>query len=527
MRCKKYFLTLLLFFVAVSSLCAVSVELSYDYEYEGRLREPDSRKRRDDDLIGVIIKTNVADAEVYINGKLFGKAPVATVDLSSTYYNLEIRKSGYDTIRCKIYPKRYYTFTYNFVLVRTCGYINVTNAPAGSTISIDGISHSSFPVEVDPGSHTVKVRKFGYQDFSSQVYVENHKTASVSASLKTAPFAISNFKVSKKVINPDYNSGIGKVNFSFYVTNTGSAILSVNDRYGNEVWTHQYTGFSTWEQSITWNGRGQDGERLPDGQYTVNLFSYDYEFSERIKIDRSMIYPLSVPTVFGSGIGTLPCAFTNGMNYVKLYTSFGPMISVTDDKMSLYSVPVNGGILVDFADYFELGGSFGIGVAADKDVTGGSYPINGGASFKGSGSIALSSDLSFNFAGLVHYNYYSANNYIPQNVDLGNGFGFGAAVGMETNMLYLGLSADYSLGRASANVFKCGSVVSVLPSRNLRASLWAALHNASVVEAGAEFITMPAASAFCFDAKAWIMTDLDSKGKNLVINAQIGLSYLF
>ena len=232
MNSKKLFLILSLFLVAVCSLSAASVYAEFEYS---SLREPDTTKRRDDELVGVIIKTNIEDAEVFINGEYFGKTPVATVDLDPTYYNLEIRKSGYDTIRCKIYPRRRYTYTYNFTLIKTCGYINVKGAPAGSTIYVDGVSNNSFPLEVAPGSHTVQVRKFGYNDYSETFYVENHKTVNASISLKPAPFTIQDFKISKNVINPDYNSGIGRVNFSFYVTNTGTAILSVNDRYGNQL----------------------------------------------------------------------------------------------------------------------------------------------------------------------------------------------------------------------------------------------------------------------------------------------------
>ena len=539
MSFKKLFLALALFFAAVCSLSAVSVDLNLNYD--GGLREPDSHKRRDDDLVGLIIKTNVEDAEVYINGKLFGTTPIATVDLSPTYYNLEIRKAGYDTISCKISLRRNYTYTYDFVMIRTCGYLNLTNIPSGSSVYVDGIGQSSFPIETDPGTHSVKVRKFGYEDYSAQVRVENHKTTNHQVSLKVSPFEIRDFKVSKSVINPDYNSGIGRANFSFYVTNDGSAILAVTDRYGNTVWSHEYNSFSTWEQSITWSGQGSGGERLPDGQYTVILYSYDYESSQRIKIDRSMIYPLSVPTASGSGLGNLPCALATGMNYVKLYTTFGPLLSVTDEKMSLYSVPVTAGILVDFADYFEIGASYGVFAAADKAVTQNKSPMKGGVSFKGTGSFDLTSELSLNIAGLMHYNYCSVYDFIPPDVDFGNGFGLGAALGLETSGAYFGLSADYSFGRtmntrgslrlsegeAAANNLKYGIVASLQPTRNLRASAWAAMHNSKKLEAGAEFITMPAASAFCFDAKAWVMTDLDSKGKNLLINAQIGLSYLF
>ena len=299
MKTKKIISTVFIFFVVMCSVFG---------------RDPDYKKRRDDELAGVIIKTNVDGAEVYINGKHVGETPFATAELTQTYYNLEIRKSGYDTISCSIYPRRRYTYTYEFEMQKTCGYINVKNAPSGSVVYVDGSSHSSFPIEVTPGNHTVKVRKFGYEDYSERVYVENHKSVTVNVILTVAPFRIYNFSVSKKQINPDYSSGIGKVNFSFEVSNDGSAILSVRDRYDNELWVKEYASFSTWEHSVTWNGTDSDGNPLPDGQYTVNLYSFDYDESIPISINRSLVYPLSSFTTSGSGIGSVPCAYGDGVN---------------------------------------------------------------------------------------------------------------------------------------------------------------------------------------------------------------------
>ena len=51
--------------------------------------------------------------------------------------------------------------------------------------------------------------------------------------------------------------------------------------------------------------------------------------------------------------------------------------------------------------------------------------------------------------------------------------------------------------------------------------------NNKVLEGGVEFITMPGSGAFCFDAKASVITDLSSENKNMFINAKFGLSYLF
>ena len=514
MNVKRFFSVLLVFAVAVCYLSALSIEI--DLGYDGsNVREPDTKKHRDDDYAGVIIKTNVEDAIILIDGEAVGKAPYATVELSAKYYNLEIRKSGYDTIKCRIHPKRYYTYTYNFVMVKTCGYISVKGAPEGAAIYVNGSRYSYFPLEVDPGNYTVKVRKFGYDDFVKDVYVANHKTAAVDVSMKVSPFTVSRFKVSKTVINPNYNSSIGKTEFSFYVTNTGSAILTVSDRYGNVVWDHRYSSFSTWEQSINWNGTGSGGERLPDGTYTVTLSSYDSEYSEKIRIDRSLSYPLQAFTPNGSGIGTMPFAFASQVNYTKLFADVGPSLIASDNKIKFNAIPATVGIVIDFARHFELAGSFGsnIGVASVKETS-----IKGGVSFKGTGSARIASGLSLNFAGFGSYNYDLLNQ---------SGFGLGLSMGLETSGLYLGATGEYTFGiHEKEDVLKYGAALSVMPSRNLRFSGWGAIINNTSFEAGVELISLPANGSLSFDAKAWMETGIKTQ-ENVVINGKFGLSYLF
>ena len=107
-------------------VCAMSA-YSGDNDFS-KLRNPDLTKRREDDCLGVIIQANV-EAEVYINGQYFGKTPVTTLDLGPGYYNLELRKSGYDTIKCRIYPRNRYTSIYEFEMEKVKGFINVKNAP--------------------------------------------------------------------------------------------------------------------------------------------------------------------------------------------------------------------------------------------------------------------------------------------------------------------------------------------------------------------------------------------------------------
>ncbi len=531
MKIRKLITTVLMFFFVV---CAVSA-YSSDND-SGALRNPDSTKRREDDLCGVIIRANV-EAEVYINGKLFGKTPIATLDLGPSYFNLEIKKDGYDTIRCKIYPRKRYTYAYEFELKKCIGYINVKNAPSDSMIYVDSSRVYTFPLEVSPGSHTVKVRKFGYEDFSEYVHVENHETSNVNVRLQTAPFRISSFRVSRNSINPDYTSGIGKVNLSFEVTNDGSAVISVTDRYGNEVWGHNFNSFNTWSQSVTWDGTGTYGDRLPDGQYVVKLSGQGFDESRRITIDRTMIYPLSGFTPSGSGIGSLPCAFGDGVNYTKLFVDFGGIFAVDGDHFASQCFPVTAGLIIDFGKYNEIAGSIGSCIT-DK---GQENPINASVSYKRNFTINLDSKVKLNFAGLVDYNFCSEYYFGALGLNMGTGLGVGLCAGLETKALYFGVTGEYSFADTkfrptenatgiiydSKDVLKYGVVASVLPWRNLKASAWTACYNNQALEAGADIIAMPGSGAFCCEAKASVITDFSNSNKNMFINARFGLSYLF
>ncbi len=515
-------------------VCAVSAYSSDDDS--GAFRSPDSTKRREDENCGVIIQANV-EAEIYINGKYLGKTPLATLELGPSYYSLELRKDGYDTIKCKIYPKKRYTYIYDFKLEKSFGYINVKNAPSGSMIYIDSNRVSSLPAEVSPGKHTVKVRKFGYEDFIEYVFVENHKTSTVHTRLEVAPFKLTNFRLSRTTMNPDYTSGIGRVTFSFSVTNDGSAVITISDRYDNEVWDYRFGSFSTWEQSVSWNGTGSYGETLPDGVYTVNLVSEGFEQSYKITIDRSIVYPLSTFTPSGSGIGSLPCAFGDGVNYTKIFMDFGAIFNGDGDHFESQSFPVSVGLIIDFAKSFEITGSVGTFITGKGEDN----PISASVSFKKNFSIALDSNLKLNLAPLINYNFSSSYNFGLLGTNVGNGLGVGLAAGLETKVLYVGVTGEYSFGATkiksknqsaegfvpAEDILKYGITASYLPWRNLKTGGWLACYNNHVLEAGGQIIAMPGSGAFCCDVRASVLYDLSAPNKNLSLNAMFGLSYLF
>lgn len=512
----------------------VLLECCFAFAETYEMRYPDGKKARDDRLAAVRIETNIQGASVYIEGKLVGKTNLFLDDLNGAYYNIEIRKDGYDTIRCRIEAKRRYTYTYRFTLVKTCGYVTVKNKPSNATVYIDGISVSYFPHEVTPGSHTVKIRKFGYDDFEKTVVVPNHRTVDVDPVLRVSPFEIRNFRVSKGTINPDHKGGIGKTTISFYVTNNGYADITAKDRYGNVVWEYSFDSFSTWEHSVSWDGRGYYGESLPDGEYTVELSSGSYHFEKPVKISRAYSYPLISYTPSGSGFGTSAYAFASEANFVKPFVDFGVMLYPNSEKgSSIYSLPLDFGMIINFAKSFEMAGSVGFAYKSCFET----LPVSFNFSLKGTGVAEIDSEKSLCYAGFVRYGHNNVYEYAPEGVDFGNGLGFGASVGIDSKSFYAGVSAEYVLAATidkstlkkdsvvSGNILNYGAAVSVYPAKSVRLNGWGTVHNMDTFEVGAGIVAMPASGSLCVDGK--VMAFIKKNNNNPLLTGQIGLSYLF
>jgi len=68
------------------------------------------------------------------------------------------------------------------------GYLSVSSTPSGADVYLDGIYQGTTPLiisDVSVGYHNVKITKFGYQDYQTEVYVRDGETTYVTATLKS------------------------------------------------------------------------------------------------------------------------------------------------------------------------------------------------------------------------------------------------------------------------------------------------------------------------------------------------------
>lgn len=228
---------------------------------------------------GLEVQTTPSDAQVYLNDSFIGDTPLLYTDFQTGSYKITIRKRGYyESVRWLNLDPTAYTILQTD-LTPKMGYLVISSTPSNAEITIDGEQYSAGVQQVPVGQHVVRVREFGFEDWTRDVTIRENQTVQLDAQLVKAPFRISGLATSRKVLNPANPGLLGKLKVSFQVSTYGSGEASITDSRGNRVFRRAFPHFARREQSFTWNGRGANGSMLPDGSYTIRLQGRENESS--------------------------------------------------------------------------------------------------------------------------------------------------------------------------------------------------------------------------------------------------------
>lgn len=417
-----------------------------------RLLRPSSTKKLEEDYACELsIQTNVSSAEVYINGHYEGRTNLLVKGLRPSVYSVELRKSGYENEFFDVELRPGYRNTYSVNMQKIYGRIEFYGLSSNSKIYINGSLKNGNVVEMEPGYHQVEIKRFGYKPYTETVHVRAYEYTDVYPKFVEAPFEINNFKISRTTINPDYNNLFGKVDFSFSVSANGTAEIVVLNQKNEVVWNNKWNSFSTWEQSITFTGKNNHGEVLPDGNYIVKLISGSYSNFQVITIDRSISYSLMGINTKGSGIGSVPVVFDNDMSLVIPYLQAGFALNEkVHDNFGDFKV----GLLFDLVKHFEMNLSFGVlpggGVKEKKNV-------QFSSAIKLFDTVPVGKN-NFCYGGLIHWSFTGDTMPLPMGIDNGTGLGFGAMTGLDLPFAYFGLTTDYIMAAEDGKHFNKGSV---------------------------------------------------------------------
>ncbi|MFA6855636.1 MAG: PEGA domain-containing protein [Treponema sp.] len=438
----------------------------------------------DDNKTSITIRTNIQDASVYLNGEYQGRTPCTITDLGSGSYSLTVKKDGYEERSYRITVKNGQSSTFFVELDKITGFVLLSGISSdciiytdGDWLSADRLPVFGSPLELDEGFHTITVRRFGYDDYTTQIFVVRHLIIPVQIQMTKASFVLSGFSATRRRFNPAYTGAVGSCTFSFKVTAPETGTLSIVNLTGTNVFTWHFPEFSTWDQGISWNGRDAYGNVLPDGSYRATITAGKFTQTAYTQIDHSLTYHPADVTKSGTGIGTLPAAFIMAEDTAFIGTEVSPVFRT--GVTPFYEAPLNIFFGMAPVPWFEFSMNFELHAGIQN------APLSVGGAAKLGSARQITSDTKLCYAAVIRYGYTNeVPLYEPYGADTGNGLGCGAAAGFESTAYYAGISSEYLFGTMQGNlkindsIWRNGIGFEYRPSQTATVKTWCAINSA-------------------------------------------------
>ncbi len=251
------------------------------------------------------IDSNIPKSEVYLNGMFQGVTPLTISPIEPGIWMLTVKKDGYYSSSYTIKIAAGDQLSLAVDLKPITGILKIEKAPANAEFIVDEKTYTDTRLVLTEGMHNVTVRAFGFTEKKENVSIDRNKEQILDGKLETAAFAISALRPLKKGFNPDNPSNLGKIEITFDVTAPGNGTIRFLDASGQPVYEIPVGPFSTWKQTIRWNGGDSAGQPVPDGIYSIILSGQgtETELESEVRVDRSIIYPAaeSYPGIGASG----------------------------------------------------------------------------------------------------------------------------------------------------------------------------------------------------------------------------------
>jgi hypothetical protein len=315
---------------------------------------------RDDSVseeeIGVYIETEPAEAEILINKANKGESPLFIDDLEEGEYSVTVRKEGYKTIQEWVEFDGDTRLELSFTLEMLTGYLDVSTKPPDALVYIDGEIYDTFPTELASGTHTVRTARFGYTEQKQQVAIVTDETTELYVELGPAPFSLYDEAISRELFNPNNPGTLGTTSITFSVSAPGEGELSIYNQDGDVVMRHDFPQFVSWEQSFRWDGTGQTGSTVPDGEYRI-VITAEQEVRRELSVTVDRTAVISYRSVWSGSSGLLytPSADVLPVNTFQLSSIFLGHIEEIENDLSA-RFPTQIGFRYTVAKNLELTG---------------------------------------------------------------------------------------------------------------------------------------------------------------------------
>jgi eukaryotic-like serine/threonine-protein kinase len=141
------------------------------------------------------IESEPSGAEVWLDDRSRGTAPVALPDLQPGRHKIRVEAAGYAPAELSLeIPPGAPPPPLRFVMEPVAARIAVTSEPPGARVQLDGRAVGSTPLEpmaIPPGRHRVQVDKAGFSPFSREVVTRLGEGLEVNATLAPVSPALS------------------------------------------------------------------------------------------------------------------------------------------------------------------------------------------------------------------------------------------------------------------------------------------------------------------------------------------------
>jgi len=140
------------------------------------------------------VTSNVSDSTVFVDGARKGVTPVTLKGLRAGRHRIKVAREGYEPYEERIFLRQGKSLTVRAFLEQRKSTVEVTGAPAGAKVYLDGYYSGSLPLdatEMKPGPHTVKVVKKGYHGVEKTISLEAGRGVRLKVDLRAIAKAVS------------------------------------------------------------------------------------------------------------------------------------------------------------------------------------------------------------------------------------------------------------------------------------------------------------------------------------------------
>jgi len=379
---------------------------------------------------GLVINTNPSAVRVFIDGVDRGSTPVTFENMQRGEYSIRLTKEGYRDRQFSVTLFNNSRLVVSIKMEELRGFANVTvhkaesrealpfnpqiftNAPDGTLSVVSLTDDFNTLLNLPAGYNIIRARAFGWEDALVTALISEDNTTTVDIYMRPAVFRIGNFSQSRRRFNPLNSSGLGSAEYRFEVSAPGSAVMTVRDRGGSVVYSRQLDNFSEWNQRVTWNGRDNNGNPVPEGVYTVlieasPLFPLDEEaevlqLTMESEVDYSInVFPLSLTGgTPGLMFAPLPHVLPSGSYQIEAEVLFGNFLFQKNiGETAIVGFPFGIGLRVSPFKRLETSAYFNVNLRVDNST---GWGISGSVKYNflngGAFPLALAAGVSYAWA---------------------------------------------------------------------------------------------------------------------------------